>query len=111
MPLHPVKVGVWCAVSARRIVVPLFLTEELIVKDIYMYRDIIFNISCDLWIVTTSFQTLSAIRHADSLTKFVRALQPVVHRSPWNQSTRQKSFLYNTGQRILYNKNGKYFLS
>jgi hypothetical protein len=24
VPLHPVKVGVWCAVSARRIVVPVF---------------------------------------------------------------------------------------
>jgi hypothetical protein len=33
---HPVKVGVWCAVSARRIVVHVFLTKQLILKDIYM---------------------------------------------------------------------------
>jgi hypothetical protein len=42
------KVGVWCAVSARRIVVPVFLTKQLIAKDIYFYRDSIFNTSCDL---------------------------------------------------------------
>jgi hypothetical protein len=32
--LHPVKDGVWCAVSARRIVVPVFFNET-IAKDIY----------------------------------------------------------------------------
>jgi hypothetical protein len=26
---HPVKVGVWCAVSVRRIVGPMFLTKQL----------------------------------------------------------------------------------
>jgi hypothetical protein len=29
VPLHPVKVGVWCAVSARRIIVPVFLNETI----------------------------------------------------------------------------------
>jgi hypothetical protein len=31
-----VKIGVWCAVTARRIVVCVFLTKQLIAKDIYM---------------------------------------------------------------------------
>jgi hypothetical protein len=31
-----------------------------------MYRDSIFSTSCDLWVVTISFQTLSANRHIDS---------------------------------------------
>jgi hypothetical protein len=34
VPLHPVKVGVWCAVTAG-IVGPVFLTKQLIVKNIY----------------------------------------------------------------------------
>jgi hypothetical protein len=29
VPLHPVKVGVWCAVSARRIVAPVFFNETI----------------------------------------------------------------------------------
>jgi hypothetical protein len=33
--LHPVKVGVWCALSAGRIVVLVFFNET-IAKDIYM---------------------------------------------------------------------------
>jgi hypothetical protein len=33
--LHPVKIGVWCAVNARRIVAPVFFNET-IAKDIYM---------------------------------------------------------------------------
>jgi hypothetical protein len=34
--LHPLKVGVWCAVSARRIVGPVFfLTKQLIARDMY----------------------------------------------------------------------------
>jgi hypothetical protein len=33
--LHPVKVDVWCAVSARRIVGPVFLSKQLIAKDMY----------------------------------------------------------------------------
>jgi hypothetical protein len=48
VPLHPVKVGVWCAVSARGIVVPVFLMKQLIAKDIYVQKDSIFNTSCDL---------------------------------------------------------------
>jgi hypothetical protein len=32
--LHPVKVGVWCAVSARRIVGPVF-SNETIAKEMY----------------------------------------------------------------------------
>jgi hypothetical protein len=35
VPLHPVKVGVWCAVSARRIVGPVFFMKQLIAKDMY----------------------------------------------------------------------------
>jgi hypothetical protein len=31
-----VKVGVWCAVSARIIVVPVFLTKQLIARNIYV---------------------------------------------------------------------------
>jgi hypothetical protein len=33
--LHPVKVGVWCAVSARRIVRPVFITKQLTAKCMY----------------------------------------------------------------------------
>jgi hypothetical protein len=34
--LHPVKVGVWCALSARRIAGPVFfLTKSLISRDMY----------------------------------------------------------------------------
>jgi hypothetical protein len=29
VPVHPVKVGVWCAVGARRIVVPLFFNKTI----------------------------------------------------------------------------------
>jgi hypothetical protein len=42
--LHPVKVGVWCAVSARGIVVPLFLNET-INCEIYLRAD---HNSCNL---------------------------------------------------------------
>jgi hypothetical protein len=41
-------------------------------------EDGISNTSCDLWIVTTSFWMLSAIRHADSSAKFACASQPAV---------------------------------
>jgi hypothetical protein len=34
VPLHLAKVGVWCAVSARRIVVLVFLTKQLIAIDV-----------------------------------------------------------------------------
>jgi hypothetical protein len=44
--LHPVKVGVWYGVSARRIVAPVFFNET-IAKGIYVYMDSIFN-TCDL---------------------------------------------------------------
>jgi hypothetical protein len=72
-----VKVGVWCAVSARRNVAPLFF-KETITKNIYMYAGQHFQHL--LWpvFVTTSFQTLSA----DSLAKFPCSLQPAVHQSP-----------------------------
>jgi hypothetical protein len=33
---HPVKVDVWCAVSAGSNVVPVFLTKQLIAKNTYM---------------------------------------------------------------------------
>jgi hypothetical protein len=35
IPLHPVKVGVWCAVSARRIVGSVFFNETINFKDMY----------------------------------------------------------------------------
>jgi hypothetical protein len=35
VPLHSVKVGVWCALSARRIVGPVVLTIQLIAKNMY----------------------------------------------------------------------------
>jgi hypothetical protein len=41
--LDPVKVGVWCAVSARRIVVPVFFNET-----INFEKGSIFNTSCYL---------------------------------------------------------------
>jgi hypothetical protein len=34
--LHSVKVGVWFALIAGRIVGPVFLTKQLIAKDMYM---------------------------------------------------------------------------
>jgi hypothetical protein len=46
----------------------VFLMKQL--RKIYMCReDSIFNTSCDLWIVITSFEMLSAVRHADSSVK------------------------------------------
>jgi hypothetical protein len=42
----------------------VFLTKQLIAKDVYMQRDSIFNASRDLWLLTTSLQSLSAIRRA-----------------------------------------------
>jgi hypothetical protein len=103
-----VKVGVWWAVSARRIVVPVFLMKLL--RKISMYRDdSIFNTSCDLQIVTTSFQTLSAIRHADSLVKFSCASKQAPHSmEPWTHEVTKKRpctylFLYiNSSSIILY---------
>jgi hypothetical protein len=41
-------------------------------SKVYVW-DTIFNTFCDLWIVTTSFRTLSANRHIDSAAKFVCA--------------------------------------
>jgi hypothetical protein len=42
-----VKVGVWCAENARRIVAPVFFNRT-ITKDIYVQRDSVFNTSFDL---------------------------------------------------------------
>jgi hypothetical protein len=47
-------------------------------------EDTISNTSCDLWIVTTSFRTLSAVRHACSSAKFVCGSQQAEHRPPWS---------------------------
>jgi hypothetical protein len=41
--LHAVKVGVWCAVSARLLYL-CFVKKQLIARDIYVYR----GTSCDL---------------------------------------------------------------
>jgi hypothetical protein len=48
VPLHPVKVGAWCAVSARMIVVPVFLTKQL--QKISTYRGTAFPtpVICEL---------------------------------------------------------------
>jgi hypothetical protein len=35
----PLKVGVWCAVSARRFVIPIFLMKQLIAKNICVQRE------------------------------------------------------------------------
>jgi hypothetical protein len=54
----------WCLVClSARIVVPVSFNET-IAKNIYVERDNIFNTS-DLWIVTTSFQGLSANRNIE----------------------------------------------
>jgi hypothetical protein len=81
---HPAKVGVWCAVSAWRIVVPVYFLTKHSQKLSMCREDGIFNTSCDLWIVTSLFRMLSAIRHADSLTKFACSLPPAEHRLPWS---------------------------
>jgi hypothetical protein len=47
VPLYQVKVDVCCAVSAR-IVIPAFLTKQLISKDTYVQRNSILYTSCDL---------------------------------------------------------------
>jgi hypothetical protein len=36
VPVHPVKVGVWCTVSARRFTGPVLLMQQLTVKDMNM---------------------------------------------------------------------------
>ncbi|PSN40865.1 hypothetical protein C0J52_20149, partial [Blattella germanica] len=35
VPLHPIKIGVWCAVSARRIIGPVFF-EGRVNSDFYV---------------------------------------------------------------------------
>jgi biotin operon repressor len=73
----------WCLVclSARRNVVPVFFNETTNSKKISTCRwDGIFNTSCDLWIVNTSFQTSST----DSSAKFACASQPAAHRPLWS---------------------------
>jgi biotin operon repressor len=46
--------------------------------------DSIFNTSCDLWIVTTSFWMLLANRHIESLSKFICTSQLAGHLSLWS---------------------------
>jgi hypothetical protein len=81
---HPVKVGVWCAVSARKIVVPVFFLMKQSQQINTCREDSIFNTSCDLRIVTTSFQMSLAIRHAVSSAKFACSSPPVGHQLPWS---------------------------
>jgi hypothetical protein len=87
VPLHPVKVGVRCAVSARRIVATVFFKETINCERYLHVERQHFNTSCDLLIVTTSFQTLS-ISRATSLAKLVCASWQAAPRSPWDQSTK-----------------------
>jgi hypothetical protein len=62
-PLHPMKVGVWCVVNARRIAVPVFFNKI---------------INSERWLCVEG----SAVRHTDSLAEFVCASQLAVHWSP-----------------------------
>jgi hypothetical protein len=48
VPLRPVKVGIWCAIIATRIVVPEFLKKQLITNDTYVKKDSILISSCEL---------------------------------------------------------------
>jgi hypothetical protein len=65
------KVGVWCAVSARRILVPVFFNGTINCKKYQSVERAAFQ--------TTSFRTLSAIRRADSSTKFICTSQQAGH--------------------------------
>jgi hypothetical protein len=87
---HPVKVGFWCAVSAR-IVVSVFFNETVNFKRYLCVEGKHFHTSCDLWIVTTSFWTLSVIRHADSLEKVMCASWQAVPQSPWSAEPLNRS--------------------
>jgi hypothetical protein len=40
--------GSWCLVCCARIIVRVFLTKQLIEKDIYVHRDSVFNTSSPL---------------------------------------------------------------
>jgi hypothetical protein len=68
----------------------VFLMKKLFAKISTCWEDSIFNTSCDLWILTTSFQTLSAVRHADSSAKFAWASRQAAHRSPSTQVSKKK---------------------
>jgi hypothetical protein len=58
---RPVKVGAWCAESARRVVARVFFfTKKLIAKDIYVQRYVVFNTSVNKGKNFPSFQMLSA---------------------------------------------------
>jgi hypothetical protein len=86
---HPVKVGVLYVQDGCCTCV---FNELLINCEKYLrVKKTAFSIS--LWKATTSFQMLSAVRHADSSTKFACALQQAAHRSPWSPEpwTRQVS--------------------
>jgi hypothetical protein len=75
----------WCLVCCKckkDCFTCVFLMKQLIVKNSDCREDVIFNISCDLCIVTTSFQMLWPLRHADSSAKFSCASQQVAHRLP-----------------------------
>jgi hypothetical protein len=61
-----------------------FSYNETINCEKYLCRkDSIFNIPCDLWIVTNIFWNLPAVRHADSSGKLIRASRQATHRPPW----------------------------
>jgi hypothetical protein len=48
-PLYPVKVNVWCAVSARRTVVPVFSNKTRNCERYLRVQGQHFNTSCELW--------------------------------------------------------------
>jgi hypothetical protein len=76
--LRPVKVGVRCPVSAR-IVGPVFFKETINCWRYLRVEGQHFQHLCDLWIVTSSFRTLSANRHINSSdNSYASGVAPVV---------------------------------
>jgi hypothetical protein len=67
--------GLWCAVSARRIVVPVFFNETVSCEiRVYLhvegqhFQNLMLSVNYHI-----SFRMLSAVRNADSSAKFVRS--------------------------------------
>lgn len=58
-----------------------FLMKQLIAKKYLHVERTAFSASP---VLTTSFKTLSAVRHTDSLTKSACALQQAAHHLPWS---------------------------
>jgi hypothetical protein len=71
----------WCLVCCicKKEYCTCFLTKQLQKKSMCR-KDSIFNTSCDLWIVTTSFQTLPA----DLSAKFTCTMRQAAHQPLWS---------------------------